>query len=98
MKTLLIPTDFSESSVNAIHYALEMNRKLCAKVILFHVYPAPVFASDLPFAPPENEELRKDSIAELNNVKKRFESLYDDQQFPIEIAVEGGTAEDEIST
>jgi nucleotide-binding universal stress UspA family protein len=36
---ILIPTDFSEISSVAIHYAAMLSRKLNAKVILFHAIP-----------------------------------------------------------
>jgi nucleotide-binding universal stress UspA family protein len=36
MKTILVPTDFSSGSENALYYAIEMAKKTHAKIILFH--------------------------------------------------------------
>ena len=36
MKTILVPTDFSTGSENALYYAIEMAKKTHAKIILFH--------------------------------------------------------------
>ncbi len=38
MKTILVPTDFSENAVNALYYAIEMAKAEKAKLILLHVY------------------------------------------------------------
>jgi nucleotide-binding universal stress UspA family protein len=46
MKTILIPTDFSESANNAIEYAVEMAKIMQAKIILFHVYNVALIPSD----------------------------------------------------
>ncbi len=38
IKKILVPTDFSEASLNALEYAAFLGKKLGAKIILFHVY------------------------------------------------------------
>jgi nucleotide-binding universal stress UspA family protein len=38
MKTILVPIDFSENSINALKYADKVAQKFEAKIILFHVY------------------------------------------------------------
>ena len=61
MKTILVPTDFSETSLHAGKYALDLARKIDAKkVILYHTYtvPAPVNYGIIPSEPIFlNEEL-----------------------------------------
>lgn len=42
MKNIFIVTDFSETSVNAGFYGIELARHFKAKVFLFHAYQAPV--------------------------------------------------------
>ena len=41
MKTLLVPTDFSEGSLNAVNFALEIAAKITAKLVLLHAYSMP---------------------------------------------------------
>src|SRR6185436_2808445 len=48
MKTILIPTDFYKNSGNAIQYAMELNKKIQAKAILFHSYVVPMLAGEVP--------------------------------------------------
>ncbi len=43
MKTILVPTDFSDTSKNAALYAIELGNQLsAAKIILYNAYQAPV--------------------------------------------------------
>lgn len=43
MKTILVPTDFSENAANAAMYALALAKQVgCAKIILYNAYEAPV--------------------------------------------------------
>ena len=41
MKTLLVPTDFSENAVLAMNYAAELAKEWNARLILFHAYEVP---------------------------------------------------------
>ena len=38
MKTLVVPTDFSSVSVNAMNYAVDMAQAINAELVLFHIY------------------------------------------------------------
>jgi nucleotide-binding universal stress UspA family protein len=43
MKTILVPTDFSDTSKNAALYAIELGNQLkAAKIILYNAYQSPV--------------------------------------------------------
>lgn len=46
MKTILVPTDFSDASRNASRYAVNLAKSLNYKVLLFHVYTMPMMAGD----------------------------------------------------
>lgn len=48
MKTILIPTDFSENAKNAIEYAIEMAKKEKAKIIIVHACYITYIAPDAP--------------------------------------------------
>lgn len=38
MKNILVPTDFSENAENALYYAIDIAKRLNAKIILLHAY------------------------------------------------------------
>ena len=46
LKTILVPTDFSEGSESAVRYAFEFAQGVGAKVHLLHAYMLPVFPED----------------------------------------------------
>lgn len=73
MKTLLIPTDFSETSNNAIDYAVEIARATHAKLILFHAYHVPVITTEAVVAIPEFKELEQYA---LDNLKKAERTIH----------------------
>lgn len=50
MKTILVPVDFSEQSINAVEYAAEMALYSNSKLILIHVYDNTPPILDMPFA------------------------------------------------
>jgi len=47
MKTILAPTDFSASSINAVHYAADLAYSINAKLVLFHAIPFPIAVSEI---------------------------------------------------
>ncbi len=72
MKTILVPIDFTLSSKNALIYALFVNQKIGANVVLFHAYNVPEYATDIPVDIP-GQNLKEDVINELNDWKKDCE-------------------------
>lgn len=76
MKTFLLPTDFSENALHAIRYALALNQKLNARVILFHSYVIPVYSTDIPLVVPQDAELKKASEDALNQLQERLKKEY----------------------
>jgi nucleotide-binding universal stress UspA family protein len=47
MKTILAPTDFSVSSINAVNYAADLAVSINAKLVLFHSIPFPIAVSEI---------------------------------------------------
>jgi nucleotide-binding universal stress UspA family protein len=47
MKTILAPTDFSGSSLNAVNYAADLAFSINAKLVLFHAIPFPIAISEI---------------------------------------------------
>jgi nucleotide-binding universal stress UspA family protein len=54
MKTLLVPTDYSESASNAVDYAIGFAKVIPCHIILFHAFhiPVPVMDTDLAYSIP----------------------------------------------
>ena len=67
MKTILVPTDFSDNSRNAFRYSLELAKISAAKVVLFHVIQ--IIVSPVPDMPvvvtPSEEELEREGRQRL---------------------------------
>src|ERR1051326_2237606 len=66
MKTILVPTDFSKNSLNAIDYAVALAKKENAKIILLNSYYFLPSSSDIPYPADIIQSLRTDSINKLN--------------------------------
>jgi nucleotide-binding universal stress UspA family protein len=47
MKTILAPTDFTSSSLNAVYYAADLAYSINAKLVLFHAIPFPIAVSEI---------------------------------------------------
>jgi nucleotide-binding universal stress UspA family protein len=75
MKTILAPTDFSNSSINAVNYAADMALATHAQLILVNAVQFPVAASEISLpesAMDEMIDLANNDLRELlNKLKKR---------------------------
>jgi nucleotide-binding universal stress UspA family protein len=75
MKTLLVPTDFSSVSVNALNYAVDMAQAINAGLVLLHVYNVPVSFTDVPVEPVNTvtiEEVKRSSEERLEELKRNL--------------------------
>ncbi len=70
MKTILVPTDFSKTSLNAIEYASEIAKKEKAKIILLNAYHYFPPSSDIPLPADIIDSLRTESTSKLNALCK----------------------------
>lgn len=79
MKSIIVPTDFSATSVNAAYYAVEIAKQIQANIVLLHVLSLPITVSEVPL-PPDSYEL---SLAEanqsLNELKEKLERQSNDK-------------------
>lgn len=71
MKTILVPTDFSECSINAAYYALNLAKIFNSSITLLNAYHVPTVGASYSLKG-LNEELKKDSNSQLENIKKKF--------------------------
>jgi len=72
MKKILLPTDFSDVSDNAIRYAVEIAKLTGASLTLLHVYHVPVVTTDMPVVMPTLEDLEKDCLSGLEKIKQEI--------------------------
>lgn len=78
MKTLLVPTDFSSVSVNALNYAVDMAQAINAGLVLLHVYNVPVSFTDVPVEPVNTvtiDEVKRSSEERLEELKRNLVSV-----------------------
>lgn len=75
MKTIIVPTDFSPIATNAMHYAIEMAKKVNASLLLLHVYQVPVSFTDTPIVLVSIEDLRKGAEEQVAHLKTEVEHL-----------------------
>lgn len=85
MKTFLVPTDFSQNASHAIKYAMQLNQKLNARIILFHSYVIPVYSTDLPLSMPDDAVLRNASKEALDASAKKLMSEYPNATIQVEL-------------
>ena len=75
MKTIIVPTDFSPVSINAMHFAVNMAQAVDASILLFHVYNIPVSYSEVPIILVSVEEMKKSSEAQLEELKNNINHI-----------------------
>ncbi len=85
MKTILVPTDFSDASRNASRYAVNLAKFLNYKVLLFHVLHLPILvegtfsATELPDLHEMEQEYQQRLEEEVELLKKGTEVIIDYQ-------------------
>ncbi|MBD0831710.1 universal stress protein [Aestuariibaculum sediminum] len=84
MKTILLPTDFSENSINAIHFAMHMFKNETCSFYLLNVQKVSSYMSDdLMLANPTGvvyDTIVESAKVSLNNVINRLVKKYDNQK------------------
>lgn len=92
MRTILLPTDFSETSWNAIEYTLNVFRGDSCRMILVHAYSPPYFRMDYAFGGPEVSAIADPEtdrvIQKLEALQQRLIELTSDE--PHEILTHAG--------
>ncbi len=63
MKNILLPTDFSDNSINAIHYAINFFKEVDCKFYLLNIYRIPYVAPDI-----EKTSFDQYNIAEMEEI------------------------------
>jgi nucleotide-binding universal stress UspA family protein len=95
MKTILVPTDFSEAAENAALYALELaSAYKKTKVILFHVYSVQAAMSDIPVMPSPFDQMEITYKGLLKEFEEKLKNTNTDVE--TELIVSPGFVVDEI--
>lgn len=97
MKTLLVPTDFSKISHNAIDYAAKMALITNAKIILLNVYHIPAMPAEVPTVILDIDSIEKDHMKDLQKIEQRLLLSYG-KDLTIELICKCGFAAEEISS
>ena len=73
MKTIIVPTDFSAISNNAIDYAVDLAKATGSSLLVFHAYQVPVSMTDVPIVLLSVEDLQKNAESKMDEVKKSLQ-------------------------
>jgi nucleotide-binding universal stress UspA family protein len=95
MKTILVPTDFSGISVNALDYAAQLAKRLEAKLVLFHTFYVPNLTTEVPAFMPITGDIEEGLMETLKEHKQRLERDHG-TGLEIDFTVRAGFAVEEI--
>ena len=95
MNTILIPTDFSAASENAMHYGAQLAQQLGASVVLAHIYQVPVSMNDMPVMVFSVEELKKTAEIGLDRCLAELQQVH--PGLPIRTESRLGSIPDELN-
>lgn len=94
MKNIVVPTDFSDNSENALEFACGLNKKLNAEIVLIHSYHVPVPVSDSNILPISEYEVEKIALDQLHVLKTKIQERNPDMRFSVHATL--GLADVEI--
>ena len=104
---ILVPVDFSEHSLNAAEYALDVASKRSSTVYLLHIYFNPALSPlgyDNTYSFPSNvadamDDIRERAEQQMDELKGRLQSYLEQNEYDnvtLEAELMGGIAEDSI--
>ena len=73
MKTIIVPTDFSAISNNAMEYAVDLAKATGCSLLLFHAYQVPVSMTDVPIVLLSVEDLQKANEGKMDETKRSLQ-------------------------
>jgi nucleotide-binding universal stress UspA family protein len=93
MKTILVATDFSAASQNAVIFAGQLAKRLEAKIMLFHTFSIPTTVTDIALMMVSVEEMQRGNE---DRVKNEADNLVSEFGIEVECLVRIGIPSDEI--
>ncbi|EDP70413.1 universal stress protein [Flavobacteriales bacterium ALC-1] len=100
MKNILLLTDFSENSINAIHYAVNLFKNESCTFCILHVKSSSSFAmDDMMTAGNESvySSIIKDAKAQLNSIKVELNNAYKTEKLQFETIIDYDNLTDSIN-
>ena len=100
MKKILLPTDFSENSWNAIHYALQLFKNEVCTFYLLNTYTPIVYHVEYVLINPTQfglaDNVRNESLRQLEEIKKSIGKLFNNPHHTIQVISSFNTLISEI--
>ena len=75
MKLIILPTDFSPISDNAVKYAADMATTMGMNLMLVNVYQLPISFSEVPLVTISLDQIREISENKLAELKQNLETI-----------------------
>lgn len=98
MRSILVPTDFSETAANALEYAAAFANHFHASLLLFHAYHLPLMISEVPFTTTmEDFQLEESNMEQLKLIQTNIRNKYQGK-VSVELLASPGLAVDEITS
>lgn len=95
MKTILVPTDYSQAANNALYYAIELAKLNKSKIILFHAYHVPMPTGEVPVMLVHPDELEKENLDRIKKLEREI-TKKTSNEIKVECFVRAGFVPDEI--
>jgi len=95
MKTILAPTDFSTSSINAVNYAADLALSIKAKLVLFHAIPFPIAVSEISVPGDFIDDMMEVGQRDMDELHEKIQ-LRTKNRISVTTDIKIGTVEQEI--
>jgi len=96
IQKILVPTDFSGSSIEALDYAVEFGRQFNARLVLFHCFNIPEFISSDPYGPYNIRHTPEEARMAAEDQMREFVKGFDFGGVPFETQITMGRPAEEI--
>lgn len=96
IQTILVPTDFSGSSMEALAYAVEFGRQFGARLVLFHSFSVPELITTDPYGPHNMHATPEQARSAADDQMHEFVKGFDFGGVDFETQITMGRAADEI--
>jgi nucleotide-binding universal stress UspA family protein len=96
IQTILVPTDFSGSSMEALDYAVEFGRQFGARLVLFHSFSVPELITTDPYGPHNMPVTPEQARSAAEDQMREFVKDFDFGGVDFETQITTGRAAEEI--
>jgi len=74
MKTIVVPTDFSAISLNAVNYAADLASVIKIDLSIVHVFSVPVIFNEIPVQEYNNKKIYEDAQERMAALERKIEN------------------------